>query len=212
MKNIVLYAPPAAGKGTECEYLKNEYGYEILSIGQVLRNNRSMDTEIGRKIIETQDKGILTPDDIVAEALKNELKKLEGKPIIVDGYPRNINQAKLLDTVLDNYIVINLYIEREIAMKRTLGRLTCTKCGKIYNLYFENMKPTTEGICDVCGAKIEGRSDDNEKSFNVRFDVYEENAPQIIKYYEEKNVLYRINGGFGKENTHSEVQKILNEG
>ena len=212
MKNIVLYAPPSAGKGTECEYLKREYGYEVLSIGQVLRNNRSMDTEIGRKIIETQDKGILTPDDIVAEALKNELKKLEGKPIIVDGYPRNINQARLLDTVLDNYIVINLYIEREIAMKRTLGRLNCPKCGKIYNIYFDDMKPSVEGICDICGEKMEARSDDNEKSFNVRFDVYEENAPQIINYYEEKGVLYRINGGLGKDNTHKEVQNILNEG
>ncbi len=212
MKNIVLYAPPAAGKGTECEYLRKEYGYEILSIGQVLRNNRSMDTEIGRKIIETQDKGILTPDDIVAEALKNELKKLDGKSIIVDGYPRNINQAKLLDTVLDNYIVINLYVDRQIAMKRTLGRLSCPKCGKIYNLYFEDMKPSREGICDVCGERLEGRSDDNENSFNVRFDVYEENEPQIINYYEDKGILYRINGGLGKENTHKEVQSILNEG
>ena len=201
MKNIVLYAPPAAGKGTECEYLRKEYGYEILSIGQVLRNNRSMDTEIGRKIIETQDKGILTPDDIVAEALKNELKKLDGKSIIVDGYPRNINQAKLLDTV-----------DRQIAMKRTLGRLSCPKCGKIYNLYFEDMKPSREGICDVCGERLEGRSDDNENSFNVRFDVYEENEPQIINYYEDKGILYRINGGLGKENTHKEVQSILNEG
>ena len=209
MKNIVLYAPPAAGKGTECESLVKDYGYEVLSIGQVLRNNRSMDTEIGRKIIETQDKGILTPDDIVAEALKNELKKLEGKAIIVDGYPRNINQAKLLDTVLDNYIVINLYVGRDLAMKRTLGRVTCPDCGKIYNIYFDEMKPKKDGVCDICGAELKGRSDDNENSFKVRFDVYEENAPKIIEYYTNKGVMYRINGGFGKENTHKEVKKIL---
>ena len=209
MKNIVLYAPPSAGKGTECEYLVNEYGYEVLSIGQVLRNNRNPETEVGRKIIETQDAGVLVPDDIVAEALKNELSKLEGKAIIVDGYPRNIDQAKLLDTVLDNYIVINLYIERDLAMKRTLGRLNCPDCGKIYNIYFDAMKPKAEGICDVCGAELKGRSDDNENSFNVRFDVYEENAPKILDYYTEKGNLYRINGGLGKENTHKEVQKIL---
>lgn len=211
MKNIVLYAPPSAGKGTECEYLVKDYGYEVLSIGQVLRNNRSMDTEIGRKIIETQDKGILTPDDIVAEALKNELLKYEGKSIIVDGYPRNINQAKLLDTVLDNYIVINLYIDREDAMKRTLGRVNCSDCGKIYNIYFDEMKPTKDEICDICGAELKGRSDDNEKSFNVRFDVYEQNAPDILDYYTKKGNLYRINAGLGKENTHITVKQILNK-
>ena len=211
MKNIVLYAPPSAGKGTECEYLVKEYGYAVLSIGQVLRDNRNPNTEVGRKIIETQDKGILTPDDIVAEALKNEFEKLKGKSIIIDGYPRNINQAKLLDTILDNYIVINLYIDREIAMKRTLGRVNCPGCGKIYNVYFDEMKPKQEGICDICGEQIKGRSDDNEKSFNVRFDVYEENAPQILEYYQNKNILYRVNGGFGKEKTHEEIVKILGE-
>ena len=77
MKNLVLYAPPAAGKGTQCELLESVFGYKVLSIGQVLRNARSTETKIGRIIIETQDKGILTPDDIVAEALKNELKNMK---------------------------------------------------------------------------------------------------------------------------------------
>ena len=136
MKNIVLYAPPAAGKGTQCEMLKADYGYEVISIGQVLRNQRSNDTEIGRKIIETQDKGILTPDDIVIAALKNELSKYAGIHIVIEGFPRNIDQAKLLDTIFDNYQVIILDIPRQIAMKRTLGRVNCDKCGKIYNIYF----------------------------------------------------------------------------
>lgn len=211
MKNLVLYAPPAAGKGTQCELLEKDFGYKVLSIGQVLRNNRSTETEIGRKIIETQDKGILTPDDIVAEALKTELKKLEGEKIIIEGYPRNIEQAKLLDTIFSDYIVINLYIERDLAMKRTLGRVNCDKCKKIYNVYFDNMKPKNENICDVCGGSLSNRSDDNENSFNVRFDVYEENAPQILEYYESKNILYRINSGISKEYTNEEVIKIIKE-
>ena len=136
MKNLVLYAPPAAGKGTQCEMLEKNFGYKVLSIGQVLRNNRSTETEVGRKIIETQDKGILTPDDIVAEALKNELTKLDGEKICIEGYPRNIEQAKLLDTIFDNYVVINLYVDRDLAMKRTLGRVNCDKCHKIYNIHW----------------------------------------------------------------------------
>lgn len=211
MKNLVLYAPPAAGKGTQCEMLEKNFGYKVLSIGQVLRNNRSTETEVGRKIIETQDKGILTPDDIVAEALKNELTKLEGEKICIEGYPRNIEQAKLLDTIFDNYVVINLYVDRDLAMKRTLGRVNCDKCHKIYNVYFDEMKPKEEGICDICKEPLSSRSDDNENSFNVRFDVYEENAPQILEFYKKKNILYRINGGISKEYTNDEVEKIIKE-
>ena len=212
MKNIVLYAPPAAGKGTQCELLVQENGYEVISIGQVLRNARTPETEIGRIIIETQDKGILTPDDIVAKALQSELQKYQNKKIVIEGYPRNIDQAKLLDTILDNYIVINLDIERDIAMKRTLGRVNCSGCHKIYNNYFPEMKSKIDGICDICGEKLESRSDDNEKSFAVRFDVYETNAPAILKYYSEKGILYKVDSSISKENTRNQVKKILSEG
>ena len=209
MKNIVLYAPPAAGKGTQCEMLSSKYGYKVISIGQVLRNQRSNDTEIGRKIIETQDKGILTPDAIVVEALKNELKKYQNVPIVIEGFPRNINQAKLLDTVIDNYLVINLDIERDIAMKRTLGRVNCEKCGRIYNIYFDESKPKNKGICDECGNTLSSRSDDNETSFNTRFDVYEENAPEIINYYKEKGILYIVDSSHDKNIVSEDISKII---
>ena len=211
MKNLVLYAPPAAGKGTLCEFLKSNYDCEIISIGQVLRNNRSMDTEIGRIIIETQDKGILTPDNIVAEALKNELSKIKDKMIVVEGYPRNIEQARLLDTILNDYIVINLDLTREDAMKRTLGRLTCSGCGKIYSTYNKDMKPKKDGICDLCGKELKGRSDDNEKSFHVRFDVYEENAPAILDFYKSKNILYIVDSSRTPDYTRDQVLDILGE-
>lgn len=209
MKNLVLYAPPAAGKGTQCELLENNFGYKTLSIGQVLRNARSEETEIGRVIIETQDKGILTPDHIVAEALKEELKKYQDTPIIIDGYPRNIEQAKLLDTLLDNYIVINLSIDREIAKKRTLGRINCKECNKIYNIYFEEARPSKEGICDICGSELNSRSDDNENSFNTRFDIYEQNAPEILKYYKEKGILYIVQCENKKEDTYAKIEQII---
>ena len=212
MKNLVLYAPPAAGKGTICEALKEKYHYEVISIGAVLRNQRDENTEIGRKIIETQDQGILTPDDIVAKALKIELEKYKDTPIVIEGYPRNINQAHELDKVLDNYVVINLAIERKLAMQRTLGRVNCSKCGKIYNIFFDDMKPKVEGVCDECSSPLDVRSDDNENSFNVRFDVYEQNAPAILDFYEKKGILYIIDSGISKEYTEKEVYKIVEQG
>lgn len=209
MKNLVLYAPPAAGKGTLCEYLISR-GYSVLSIGQVLRDARSTETEIGRKIIETQDKGILTPDDIVLEALKNELKKYEGD-IAIDGYPRNISQAKMLDTIFSDYEVINLDVPKEIAMKRTLGRQTCPKCGKIYNKYFETMAPKVEDICDACGEKLSSRSDDNEQSFMNRFGVYETNSPEILSYYKEKNILHVVDANQDVKDIINQVNEILGD-
>lgn len=209
MKNIVLYAPPAAGKGTQCEFLEKEYGYKVISIGQVLRNQRSTETEVGRIIIETQDKGVLAPDDIVAKALKLELDKYQDCNIVIEGYPRNIDQAHLLDTVFDNYIVINLAVDRETAMKRTLGRVNCPSCGKIYNIYFDETKPMVNDVCDVCHSKLNSRSDDNEKSFNVRFDVYEENAPAIIDYYKNQNKLYIVDSSVNKDYTANQIKDIL---
>lgn len=209
MKNVILYAPPAAGKGTQCELLEKNFGYKILSIGQILRNARSTETEIGRVIIETQDKGILTPDNIVAEVLKDELKKYHNNHIIIEGYPRNIEQAKLLDEIFNNYLVINLSIDRDTAKKRTLGRKNCKGCNRIYNIFFKEMSPISEGICDVCGSELSSRSDDNENSFNVRFDVYEQNAPEILKYYKDKGILNIVDCSSTKEETYSKIVEII---
>ena len=208
MKNIILYGAPAAGKGTQCELLVERLGYKHISIGQVLRDQRSTETEIGRIIIETQDKGVLTPDNIVAEALKAELEKYKGQPIVVDGYPRNINQANTLDTMFDNYVAMNIEVSEEVALKRTLGRRSCPKCGRIYNIYTE-MKPKQDGICDDCGCELKGRTDDNEESFKVRFNTYLANVESVLDYYRAKNLLYIIPSYESKEETYTNIKKIL---
>ncbi len=208
MKNIILYGAPAAGKGTICELLVSRLGYKHISIGQVLRDQRSSETEIGRIIIETQDKGVLTPDNIVAEALKAELKKYEGQPVVLDGYPRNVNQANTLDTMFNNYIVINIEVTKEVALERTLGRRNCPKCGRIYNIY-TSMKPKQDNICDDCGCELEGRSDDNEASFEVRFNTYLDNMKSVLGYYQEKNNLYIIKSQDSKEEIYADIKDIL---
>lgn len=208
MKNIILYGAPAAGKGTMCELLVSRLGYKHISIGQVLRDQRSPETEIGRIIIETQDKGVLTPDNIVAEALKAELKKYEGQPVVLDGYPRNVNQANTLDTMFNNYIVINIEVTKEVALERTLGRRNCPKCGRIYNIY-TSMKPKQDNICDDCGCELEGRSDDNEASFEVRFNTYLDNMKSVLGYYQEKNNLYIIKSQDSKEEIYADIKDIL---
>lgn len=210
MKNIILYGAPSAGKGTMCELLVSRLGYKHISIGQVLRDQRSPETEIGRIIIETQDKGVLTPDNIVAEALKAELQKYEGQPVVLDGYPRNVNQANTLDTMFNNYIVINIEVTKEAALERTLGRRNCPKCGRIYNIY-TSIKPKQDNICDDCGCELEGRSDDNEASFEVRFNTYLANVKSVLDYYQAKNNLYIIKSQDSKEEIYADIKNILDE-
>ena len=151
---------------------------------------------------------MLTPDDIVVKALQNELNNTNGS-IVIEGFPRNINQAKLLDDLIDNYIVINLSIDRNIAMKRALGRLNCNSCGQIHNIYFDELKPKKDGICNKCGAKLEIRSDDNATSFNKRFDVYEENRNDILEYYKDKGILFIVDSNQDKNKVSKDIEDLI---
>lgn len=210
MKNIILYGAPAAGKGTQCELLVEKYGYEHISMGQLFRDLDDS-TEFNRKIHEDISKGILIDDETTSQLLKNTLEKLQGKAIVLDGFPRNLNQARILEEFFDNYIVINIDIEEEVALKRTLGRLTCPQCGKIYNSYFKEMAPKKERTCDICDIELAGRSDDNEESFKTRFNVYLNNVKDVLDYYNEKGVLYIVKSCESKEDTFETIDKILKE-
>lgn len=212
MKNIILYGAPAAGKGTQCELLKNRYNYNHISMGQIFRDLDDS-TEFNRKIHEMINKGNLIDDETTTKLLKEKLDTIDNGPIVLDGFPRNLNQAKLLDKFFDDYIVINLDIDEQVALKRMLGRINCPDCGKIYNIYFQEIAPNVAGKCDICGASLKGRQDDNEESFKNRFNIYLNNVKAILNYYQDKNVLYRIDiGSHNTEETFLEIEKILNGG
>ena len=210
MKNIILYGAPAAGKGTQCELLIERYGYEHISMGQLFRDLDDS-TEFGKEIHEKISKGILIDDETTSKLLKNKLDELNGKPVVLDGFPRTLNQAKILDTFFDNYIVVNIDVEEEVALKRVLGRLTCDKCGKIYNIYSEEMAPKNGKTCDICGIELTGRTDDNEESFKTRFNIYLNNVKSVLDYYQEKEVLYIVKSCEHKEDTFNSIDEILKE-
>jgi len=210
LKNIILYGAPAAGKGTQCELLIERYGYEHISMGQLFRDLDDS-TEFGREIHEKISQGILIDDETTSKLLKNKLDELNGKPVVLDGFPRTLNQAKILDTFFDNYIVINIDVEEEVALKRILGRLTCSECGKIYNIYSSEMAPKNGKLCDICGIELTGRSDDNEESFKTRFNIYLNNVKSVLDYYEDKKVLYIVKSCEQKEDTFNSIDNILKE-
>lgn len=212
MKNIIFIAPPAAGKGTHSHKLKEEYSYNHLSTGDMLRNAIDAKTDIGLQVKNIIDKGDLVSDDIMIKIISDELAKLDGKPFILDGFPRTLNQAEALDKIIDNdnYEVIYLDLDELEAIKRILGRLTC-KCGKSYNLNVDSLKPKVEGICDKCGSKLTKRNDDNEESFKVRFESFIKNTKPLLDYYGKKNKLHKVDVNRNVEDIFEDIVEVAND-
>lgn len=193
MKNIILLAPPAAGKGTLSQLLKEKYGYISLSTGDILREKAKNDENLRKKMSE----GKLLDDETVFDALTYSLEKLEG-PYILDGFPRTIEQAKMYDKFLEDNnkdlgIVIYLDVDKEELKQRVTTRIICPNCKKSYSTRNKNLFPKQEGICDECKVNLITREDDKEEVFNERYNEYQEKTSKLINFYEEKNLLHKIN-------------------
>ncbi len=208
MKNIIIYGAPAAGKGTVSESLVEKYKYNHISTGQIFRDLNDND-EFSKHIKEIIAKGNLVDDETTTKLLKLHLDKTDKKNILLDGFPRNINQVKLLDTFFENYIIINLNVDEDVAIKRTLGRVSCPKCGKIYNKYNINKKPKVDNICDNCNIALVSRSDDNEEAFKARYSAYINNCESIFNYYKEKNILYTIDSNKTPGEVFKDIESII---
>lgn len=213
MKNIIFIAPPAAGKGTQSELLVKEFDYKHISTGDLLREKQNDGSLLGNKIKELLATGNLVDDAIVTELLKEKLSNITGS-FILDGYPRNVNQANTLENILNELnlsidAVIYLNVDCDLAMKRALGRITCPKCKRTYNKYSEATKPKVDNMCDDCNIELVGRSDDNEESFKVRFNTYLSNTEPLLEYYRERGKLVVIDKNNTPEETFVEVKKVI---
>jgi len=214
MNNIIFIAPPAAGKGTQSALLEEKYNYIHLSTGDLLRNEIKKGNELGKEISNLIEKGELVGDDIITELLKNELANIKHQKFILDGYPRNINQAKILTDIfnelgIDNYTVIYLDLDKELAMKRALGRVICSNCGASYNTYFQDLMPKENGICDKCHSKLETRTDDNEETFKKRFDTYINATNPLLDYYKKENKLKVVDASQQSVDIFQNIVKVL---
>jgi Adenylate kinase (EC 2.7.4.3) len=207
---IVFLGPPGAGKGTQAERLAENLGIKRISTGDMLREAVAKGTELGMKAKSYMEKGELVPDSIILgiieEAINNE------KDFILDGFPRNINQARALDEMLakkglDVNYVIFLDVPEEEIIKRIAYRRVCVKCGAVYNLIFN--PPKTDGICDICGSKLIQREDDREEVVRKRLEVYRENTEALVKIYEERGILKRIDGMGNRDEVFQRIKEAL---
>ncbi len=215
MKNIMFIAPPAAGKGTQAELVVEKYHIPHISTGDILREISKEESEIGEYVKETLASGQLVKDEITYQLIEDRLGKEDCKNgYIIDGFPRNLEQAYKYDEILKklgyevgNVIYIN--IDKKVLEKRITGRRLCEECGAIYNINDPKSTPKEESVCDVCGGKLYQRSDDNLESFQTRYQTYEEKTAPIIEHYRKQNVLVEINGDDTVENIFKQIEEII---
>lgn len=218
MKNIIFIAPPAAGKGTQSKLVSEEYNIPHISTGDLLREETTKETELGKTIKKDMESGNLVSDEIITTLLRNRIILPDCKEgYILDGYPRNISQAKIYNQLLEelNYekgVVIFFDIDKDLALKRTISRIICPECGSSYNLLVADLKPQKDNICDRCGHELKTRNDDTEEVFIHRFDTYIKSTKELIDYYKELGILKIIEVGEKSANEiFEEVKKALND-
>jgi len=203
MMHIILLGPPGAGKGTQAKRLAERLKLPHISTGDLLRQNVSNQTELGCQAKDYMNKGLLVPDKLVAEMLKDRFSQPDTKTgFILDGYPRNLNQAETLDKMLTGLgieVDLAIYLDSSegVIIQRLAGRLVCKNCGM--NFHATNMPPKIKGICDNCQGKLYQRDDDKEKTVRKRLEVYRKETASLIDYYEKKQKLHRLNADLNPE-------------
>ena len=195
--NIIFLGAPGSGKGTQASMLSSELNIPAISTGEVLRKEVEQQSEIGKHAKSYINSGQLVPDEVVVGIIKNRIIEADCKKgFVLDGFPRNINQAIVLEEMLFSLnkkieIVFNFNVGEDVLVKRISGRFSCKGCGTVYNRYFKI--PTKEGICDNCGSNhFESRNDDNEATVKNRLEVYHKSTFELIAYYEKKNLLLSV--------------------
>jgi adenylate kinase len=190
-----LLGAPGAGKGTQCKRIVERYGLLHLSSGDILRQERSAGSALGRKARRYMDSGELVPDELIVEMMADAIKKTPQTGFVLDGFPRTVNQADRLDKSLACNgkridAVLNLKVDDRIVARRMTGRRSCPQCGAVYHI--ENLKPKVEGICDNDGATLIQRPDDSFEVVTNRLKTYHRQTEPVVDYYRKNNTVYDI--------------------
>ncbi len=210
---IIMLGAPGAGKGTQAKMIADKYSVPHISTGDIFRANIKNGTELGKKAKEFMDKGQLVPDELTVEILLDRVAQDDCKNgYVLDGFPRTIPQADVLDKELTKLgdkvdFAINVDVPDENIVKRMSGRRACLKCGATYHI--EHIPPKKEGICDVCGSELVQRDDDKPETVQNRLSVYHEQTQPLIDYYTKKNILKTVDGTKDMQDVFNQIVGIL---
>ncbi|HSL85704.1 MAG TPA: adenylate kinase [Bacteroidales bacterium] len=212
---IILLGPPGAGKGTQAQSISNKYAIPHISTGDIFRMNIAEGTELGILAKSYMDKGLLVPDNVTINLVKSRLTENDTKNgFLLDGFPRTINQAEVLDELLaeDNVAIeaaLLIRIPLELIIMRMTGRRVCPSCGASYHLEFN--PPMLKNICDDCGSNLIQRDDDKKETVEERLEIYDFQTKPLIDYYEKKGILKAVDGTKAINEVYEEIIGILGD-
>ena len=210
---IIMLGAPGAGKGTQAKMIADKYGVPHVSTGDIFRANIKNGTELGMEAKKYMDQGLLVPDELTVKILLDRVSQPDCKNgYVLDGFPRTIPQAEVLDKALAELgesidYAIDVDVPDENIVKRMSGRRACVGCGATYHIQFNPTK--VEGICDACGEKLILRDDDKPETVKNRLSVYHEQTQPLIEYYSGKGVLKEVDGTQPMDDVFAAIVKIL---
>jgi adenylate kinase len=209
--NILVMGPQGAGKGTQSSNIVETYGVEHVTTGDALRANKEMDISDMDTEYDTprayMDAGDLVPDVVVDAIVEEALSEADG--FVLDGYPRNPDQAQALDGMTDLDAVISISVSREVSIDRLTGRRVCEDCGANYHVEFD--QPEKEGVCDECGGALVQRDDDTQEAVGNRLDIFEEKTQPVIDRYRGREEFVEIDGEQPPDAVWAEIEAALEE-
>jgi len=210
---LVFLGPPGAGKGTQAKLLSQRMGFLHLSTGDLLREAVKNQTPLGKKAKEYMDRGELVPDELIVQLIEETMPK-DGN-VILDGFPRTVNQALALEEMLrvkgeKISKVLFFDVPDEVIIDRLSGRRVCSKCSAVYHVKYN--PPKVEGVCDLCGGTLVQRDDDKEEVVRKRLEVYRKQTQPLVEFYQERGIIYKLDAGKGVEELFEEVKGLVGDG
>jgi adenylate kinase len=211
--NLILLGPPGSGKGTQGERLQDDFRLPYYATGDILRAAVRDETDLGREAKEYMDRGDLVPDDVIVGVIGERVASPEAADgFILDGFPRTIPQAEALEAKMaelgrDLTAAVLFEVDDDEVVRRLGGRRTCVKNGHVFHVDFD--PPKNEGICDVCGARLEVREDDKPEVIRRRLEQYHEKTEPLISYYEGRGLLKRVDGSLPPDEVGDRIRALI---
>jgi adenylate kinase len=211
--NLVLLGPPGSGKGTQSERLQRDFRLPYYATGDILRAAVREGTELGALAKEYMDRGDLVPDEVIVGVIGERIERQEAADgFILDGFPRTAPQAEALDSKMEELgrkltAAILIEVSDDEVVRRLGGRRTCVKEGHVFHVEFD--PPKHEGICDMCGARLEIRDDDKPEVIRRRLEQYHSKTEPLVAHYERMGLLRRVDGSRGPEEVNDRIRALL---